>query len=54
MVIIPRGVKHGFTTKTGVIIEEISTFYTQGDSYYTDPEIEKNAQRKTFVTHWMG
>ncbi len=54
VVIIPRGVKHGFTTKTGVIIEEISTFYTQGDSYYTDPEIEKNAQRKTFVTHWMG
>jgi len=53
IVIIPRGVKHGFTTSTGVIIEEISTFYTQGDSYYTDATIEKNGARKTLVTHWM-
>lgn len=53
VVIIPRGVKHGFTTKTGVIIEEISTYYAQGDSYYTDSTIEKNLQRKTLVTHWM-
>ena len=53
VVIIPRGVKHGFSTKAGVIIEEISTYYAQGDSYYTDPSIENNGQRKTFVTHWM-
>jgi quercetin dioxygenase-like cupin family protein len=53
IVIIPRGVKHGFTTSTGVIIEEISTYYTQGDSYYTDGTISQNGQRKTLVTHWM-
>jgi sialic acid synthase SpsE/quercetin dioxygenase-like cupin family protein len=53
VVIIPRGVKHGFTTDTGVIIEEISTYYAQGDSYYTDASIESNTQRKTQVTHWM-
>lgn len=53
VVIIPRGVRHGFTTNTGVIIEEISTSYSQGDSYYTDPDVAQNGQRKTFVTHWM-
>jgi sialic acid synthase SpsE/mannose-6-phosphate isomerase-like protein (cupin superfamily) len=53
VVIIPRGVKHGFVTNTGVIIEEISTCYAQGDSFYTDGAIEANTQRKTFVTHWM-
>jgi quercetin dioxygenase-like cupin family protein len=53
IVTIPRGVKHGFVTKTGVVIEEISTCYTQGDSLYTDPSIEKNLERKTYVTYWM-
>ena len=54
IVTIPRGVRHGFTTKTGVVIEEISTCYVPGDSLYTDPSIEKNLQRKTYVTYWMG
>jgi sialic acid synthase SpsE/quercetin dioxygenase-like cupin family protein len=54
IVTIPRGVKHGFVTKTGVVIEEISTCYAQGDSLYTDSSIEKNAARKTHVTYWMG
>lgn len=53
IVVIPRGVHHGFTTKTGTVIEEVSSFYTQGDSFYTDAAIEANANRKTFVTHWM-
>jgi sialic acid synthase SpsE/quercetin dioxygenase-like cupin family protein len=53
IVTISRGVKHGFVTKTGVVIEEISTCYTQGDSLYTDPSIEKNLERKTYVTYWM-
>jgi len=53
VVIIPRGVRHGFTTRTGTVIEEVSSFYTQGDSFYTDSIIEQNANRKTYVTHWM-
>jgi N-acetylneuraminate synthase len=53
IVVIPRGVRHGFVTKTGTVIEEVSSFYTQGDSFYTDSTIEANTNRKTFVTHWM-
>ncbi len=54
VVVIPRGVKHGFTTRTGTVIEEVSSFYSQGDSFYTDPSIEANKNRKTFVTYWMN
>ena len=53
VIIIPKGVRHRFSTKTGVVIEEISSSYSQGDSHYTDAEIEKNPRRKTFVTYWM-
>jgi mannose-6-phosphate isomerase-like protein (cupin superfamily) len=53
VIIIPRGVRHGFTTQTGVVIEEISTCYDRNDSYYIDKEIEKNTQRKTHVTYWL-
>jgi sialic acid synthase SpsE/quercetin dioxygenase-like cupin family protein len=53
VVIIPRGVRHGFSTAKGVIIEEVSSRYEKGDSHYTDPSIEANPNRKTFVTYWM-
>jgi sialic acid synthase SpsE/quercetin dioxygenase-like cupin family protein len=53
VVVIPRGVRHSFSTKKGVIIEEVSSRYSQGDSYYTDPTIEANEARKTFVMYWM-
>jgi sialic acid synthase SpsE len=53
VVIIPRESRHGFTTRTGAVIEEVSSYYTQGDSYYTDSTIEANPNRKTYVTHWM-
>jgi len=53
IIIIPKGLRHRFSTKTGVVIEEISSSYSQGDSHYTDAEIEKNPRRKTFVTYWM-
>jgi sialic acid synthase SpsE/mannose-6-phosphate isomerase-like protein (cupin superfamily) len=54
VVIIPRGVKHGFTTRTGTVIEEVSSSYSQNDSFYTDQSIEANKNRKTFVTYWMN
>ena len=53
VIVIPHGVRHAFTTRTGTVIEEVSSFYTQGDSHYTDETISANANRKTFVAHWM-
>lgn len=54
VVIIPRGVKHAFSSPAGAVIEEISSAYSQGDSYYTDPAITQEANRKTYVTNWMA
>jgi len=54
VVVIPRGVRHGFTTRTGTVIEEVSSSYSQDDSFYTDKAIEANKNRKTFVTYWMN
>jgi len=53
VVVIPREVRHGFRTRTGTVIEEVSSYYTQGDSFYTDSTIDANPNRKTFVTYWM-
>ncbi|MGD0771362.1 MAG: N-acetylneuraminate synthase family protein [Candidatus Solibacter sp.] len=53
IVVIPRGVRHGFLTRTGTVIEEVSSCYEQGDSFYADHTIETNPNRKTYVTHWM-
>lgn len=54
VVTIPRGLRHAFWTKTGAVIEEISSSYSVGDSFYTDPAIAANLNRKTFVTYWLG
>ena len=40
-VLIPRGTKHSFKSRTGCIIEEVSTTHYPGDSVYEDPEINK-------------
>jgi sialic acid synthase SpsE/quercetin dioxygenase-like cupin family protein len=53
VVVIPRGVKHGFATRTGTVIEEVSSSYSQDDSFYSDESIVANKKRKTFVTYWM-
>ena len=52
--VVPRGVRHAFTSKGGCIIEEISSSHIVDDSFYTDPAITGNLNRKTFVTYWMG
>jgi len=52
---IKPNVKHSFTTKTGVIFEEIATSITQvADSFYSDPEIQakSDTQRKTLFTDY--
>ncbi|HEX8979006.1 MAG TPA: N-acetylneuraminate synthase family protein [Parasulfuritortus sp.] len=54
VVTIEPGVKHAFRTKSGAVIEEISTTHDKNDSFYTDPAIMENKQRKTQLTYWMG
>ena len=51
---IERGVRHSFGSHSGAVIEEISTTHLGADSFYLDPVITKNLNRKTFVTHWMA
>jgi sialic acid synthase SpsE/quercetin dioxygenase-like cupin family protein len=54
VVTIERGVQHEFATRSGAVIEEISTTHVGEDSFYRDPAITANLNRKTFVTHWMA
>ena len=45
-------VKHIFSSDNGCVLEEVSSTHFVDDSYYTDPEISKNKNRKTFVSYW--
>jgi sialic acid synthase SpsE/mannose-6-phosphate isomerase-like protein (cupin superfamily) len=53
IITIARGVKHSFRSRSGAVIEEISSKHYPEDSYYTDPAIATNKGRKTLVTYWM-
>ena len=53
IVTIMPGVRHQFSTKSGCIIEEVSSTHYTNDSYYTDEKIAQNKNRKTFITHWI-
>ncbi len=53
VVTIGRGVKHAFDSEGGAIFEEISSRHYVDDSFYTDPEIAKNFDRKTVLTYWL-
>lgn len=50
---ISHGIHHSFWTKQGAIIEEVSSNYSTNDSFYSDPSITANLNRKTFVTYWL-
>lgn len=52
MVVIERGMKHSFSTRTGTVFEEISTTHLLDDSYYDDELIIANKNRKTEITYW--
>jgi sialic acid synthase SpsE/mannose-6-phosphate isomerase-like protein (cupin superfamily) len=54
IVTIERGVRHSFSSRSGTVIEEISTTHFGADSFYLDPAITTNLNRKTLVTHWMA
>lgn len=53
-VLVPRGVQHSFHSETGAVVEEISSTHSTDDSFYLDPAIGKNTQRKTFLNYWLG
>jgi N-acetylneuraminate synthase len=53
LVVVNRGVKHLFSTTTGVVFEELSSTHIKDDSFYTDPAVGANKDRKTYLTHWM-
>ena len=52
-VTVERGVHHYFGSETGAIIEEISSTHYADDSFYLDPDITKNKNRKTLLTYWF-
>ncbi len=52
IVLVEQGVKHSFRSKSGTIFEEISSTHYADDSYYDDPAIIKNKNRKTEMTFW--
>ncbi|MBP1625993.1 MAG: N-acetylneuraminic acid synthase domain protein [Holophagaceae bacterium] len=51
---VERGIKHEFWTESGTIIEEISSTHFRDDSFYTDPSINQNPNRKTVLTYFFG
>ena len=53
VITIEPGVVHQFSTENGCIIEEISSTHYKEDSYYIDPIIGQNKNRKTFIPHWV-
>lgn len=52
--LIPQGAWHSFSTKTGVIFEEVSTTHHNDDSFYEDKLINERGRdfRKTVVKQW--
>ena len=52
-VTVEREVRHFFGSKTGAVIEEISSTHFSNDSFYNDPAIMENPNRKTLLTYWM-
>lgn len=53
VVTVERGMRHEFHTVAGVVFEEISSTHVRDDSFYTDPAVGANADRKTHLTYWL-
>lgn len=53
MITIKPGDKHIFWSKEDCIFEEISSRHIIKDSYYTDPDITKNKDRKSFIKIYL-
>ncbi|MGA2733342.1 MAG: N-acetylneuraminate synthase family protein [Syntrophobacteraceae bacterium] len=48
---VDRGVRHKMCTVTGTVFEEISSTHYKDDSFYVDPAISRNRDRKTYLTY---
>lgn len=53
VVTVDPGVRHAFWTDDGAVIEEISSTHFYDDSFYTDPTIDVNKNRKTLLSYWL-
>lgn len=53
VITVPRGTRHKFFSANGCVFEEISSTHYKDDSYYSDPAISANRNRKTLLTYWM-
>ena len=53
MINVPAGARHSFHTDTGVVFEEVSTQHFPDDSFYSDPAIMANDDRKTHLHFWQ-
>jgi sialic acid synthase SpsE/quercetin dioxygenase-like cupin family protein len=54
VITIEPGTRHAFDSPSGAVFEEISSTHFVDDSFYTDPAIAQNRDRKTFLRHWMS
>lgn len=54
VVTITPGTRHAFESRTGAVFEEISSTHAIDDSFYTDPAIGQNPDRKTFLRYWLA
>ena len=54
LIVVELGVTHSFSSKSGAIMEELSSTHYRDDSYYTDSSIPITADRKTLITYWLG
>ena len=52
VITIKQNENHKFSSKKGCVIEEISTTHNKSDSFYIDPKITKNINRKTIINFW--
>jgi len=52
IIIVERGVKHSFSSRNGMVFEEVSTTHYKNDSFYEDIDIINNKNRKTEMTFW--
>ena len=53
VITIQPEVRHSFKTKSGCVVEEISSTHYKDDSYYTDGKIGRNQNRKTLLKYWL-
>ncbi len=53
VILVERNVRHSFGSTVGAVLEEVSLTHHAGDSFYTDPVIVANRNRKSYVTYWL-